>query len=510
MNARKSRSNRTVKAGATAKFKVKSPPLATPNFQKSPPAAGHRRAGRALAAASGGAGPRKYSSERPAVKPARKVPPILLEGDKPVGPKQISKPPQKPALEPAPPVEVPVVREEELPATYGTGKLRLAARDPHWVYAHWDLASEQQRQLNELSAHRHLVVRVGHETAPAGPFVEAHVQPESRHWFVYVKDAGERYVAELGYYAADGQWKGIAASNPAATPADAPARDTTARFVTIPPDMPLSGLAEGGRQAAPQAEMAPVPGAPSPSPNHKPAQETTTPPDSLLKSTPGEGAWPAGSLAGEGQPAGRVPSGGGLEGFQEPPKPSAPPQPLPPLTTFAEWTPERVQALAEWIAPDRSRPAPANSLVIAEWLGGHIQAEIPAMEALPPGLPAEGIIQVSSPLGGQESAPKGFWFNVNAELVIYGSTEPDARVTIGGRAIQLRPDGSFSFRFALPDGQYELPITAVSAQGDTRQAKLEFYRGTRSEGAESAPPRDPALKPPAAENVETRQGMPPD
>ena len=47
---------------------------------------------------------------------------------------------------------------------------------------------------------------------------------------------------------------------------------------------------------------------------------------------------------------------------------------------------------------------------------------------------------------------KGFWFNVNAELIIYGATEPTARVTLGGHEIKLRPDGTFSYRFSLPDG----------------------------------------------------------
>jgi len=44
-------------------------------------------------------------------------------------------------------------------------------------------------------------------------------------------------------------------------------------------------------------------------------------------------------------------------------------------------------------------------------------------------------------------------------LVIYGATDPTASVTIGERRIRLRPDGSFSYRFALPDGNYQLPIT---------------------------------------------------
>jgi hypothetical protein len=74
-------------------------------------------------------------------------------------------------------------------------------------------------------------------------------------------------------------------------------------------------------------------------------------------------------------------------------------------------------------------------------------------------------------------------------------------VTIGGRAISLRPDGTFSYRFALPDGTYNLPIAARSVLGDERTARLEFYRGTAySEGAEAGA-HEPGLKPPAAENI---------
>ncbi len=44
--------------------------------------------------------------------------------------------------------------------------------------------------------------------------------------------------------------------------------------------------------------------------------------------------------------------------------------------------------------------------------------------------------------------PAGFWLNINAELIVYGATEPGAQVTLGGRPIQLRPDGTFSCRFS--------------------------------------------------------------
>ena len=108
---------------------------------------------------------------------------------------------------------------------------------------------------------------------------------------------------------------------------------------------------------------------------------------------------------------------------------------------------------------------------------------------------------LSSPFGGQERK-KGFWFNVNAELILYGATEPDAQVTIGGRVIKLRPDGTFSYRFALPDGQYELPAVAISYdKTDGRAAELKFGRSTEYRGDVGTHPQDPQLKAPLAANV---------
>jgi hypothetical protein len=111
-----------------------------------------------------------------------------------------------------------------------------------------------------------------------------------------------------------------------------------------------------------------------------------------------------------------------------------------------------------------------------------------------------GISSFSSTLGGMPA--KGFWFMVNAELIIYGATEPDAKVTIGGNIVKLRPDGSFSYRFALPDGNYDLPAVAVSADGtDARAADLKFSRQTQYLGDVGTHPQDPALKTPLPDNI---------
>ncbi len=72
---------------------------------------------------------------------------------------------------------------------------------------------------------------------------------------------------------------------------------------------------------------------------------------------------------------------------------------------------------------------------------------------------------VSSPVGRKgERLP--FWLVVDAELIVYGATEPDAAVSVQGKPVKLRKDGTFTLRFALPDGKQEIPVTARSAKID--------------------------------------------
>lgn len=60
---------------------------------------------------------------------------------------------------------------------------------------------------------------------------------------------------------------------------------------------------------------------------------------------------------------------------------------------------------------------------------------------------------------------RNFWFVLNTELIIHGATVPGAKVTIQGEPVELRPDGTFTLRFALPDGIQDLPAVAQSADG---------------------------------------------
>jgi hypothetical protein len=77
--------------------------------------------------------------------------------------------------------------------------------------------------------------------------------------------------------------------------------------------------------------------------------------------------------------------------------------------------------------------------------------------------------------------PRRFWLIADAELIVYGATEPDATVTIAGRPVQLNPDGTFRFQMSFQDGMIDFPILAVAADGEqTRSVHLNFERKTPS------------------------------
>ena len=75
--------------------------------------------------------------------------------------------------------------------------------------------------------------------------------------------------------------------------------------------------------------------------------------------------------------------------------------------------------------------------------------------------------------------PRQFWLVADAELIVYGATEPDATVTIGGRPIQLNSDGTFRYQMSFQDGLIDYPIMAVAADGEqSRSIHMKFTRET--------------------------------
>ena len=396
------------------------------------------------------------TARAPRAKPQEKldVPPVLLEGDTPLA-QPVSGPGER-YVRPAIPTKAPAGPAQELPQAYGTGRLLLAARDPHWLYAHWDLTRDQLQKYNARSADGHLVLRIYQDAIGGTLCNEVHVHPESVNWFVNVAAAGAKYLSELGFYDVAGKWNAISSSGATITPPDSLSEDTSAWFATLPADLQLAELLRVVKSAVSE---------------NVPLMEALQ----QLRAM----------------------------GYQQLPAPNA--------VSSGEWTPEHERALASLINMDAVRRVWIGSIEITELIRRKWQQELfsaAAAEFSKPWsgqlfeLPSSiGLGSVSSPFGVAERQKK-FWFNVNAELIVYGATEPDATVRIGDRQIKLRPDGSFSYRFALPDGKYDLPATATSSDGtDTRQAALTFSRKTDFKGDVQHHPQDPALRVPSPQNV---------
>ncbi len=71
-------------------------------------------------------------------------------------------------------------------------------------------------------------------------------------------------------------------------------------------------------------------------------------------------------------------------------------------------------------------------------------------------------------------------FQVDAEMILYGRTKSDARVTLGGEPVKLRTDGQFTVRMPLPDKRQVLPVVASSADGvEQRTIVIAVERNTK-------------------------------
>jgi len=367
----------------------------------------------------------------PKPRPARRlhIPPALLEDD-PVTP------PETPPPHPA---------ESVIPGC----SLFLEAVDPFTVYGYWFFDRELSPNPRETLSSTLWQLRIQRVQGLDKVAIQQTVALAAGNCFVSVPHAGSVYVGELGYGSPAGAWIAVATSLTAATPPVAVAEASRVELARVAEDQPVPLPAPSPDISKPDAQAHPAPAAPSPaiasaiSPSRSqatddlfpipradlsPATSTTGP---EARKMPGPVSWVAAQ-----QPAG-PPAGSGTQPapFTTSAAPPTPQAPLPGLFTPLTPTPD-------WMAP---LPTVSSE----------------AMKEMAP----------------KPTAP--FWFNANAELIIYGATEPTATVRLGAQPLTLREDGTFSLRIDLPDGAHELVLSAISASGhESRTARLCFHRQT--------------------------------
>ena len=331
-----------------------------------------------------------------------------------------------------------------LPRSYGEERIFVVAQEPHWLFCYWDYTLTQ-----EIDGA--LFLRNGRIGAER-PEAEVPVPAETDSWYLSVRDADADYYVELGHYNG-GHWKTLTRSGSVLTPRDTLAGFGEPVFANMPFHATFQQLVEKLRGEMRRGEslaeaLARLQGRGDlPLGRLSPAQRITL--DRLLDTE--LGSLTSGELSRYlGSPGASLFSGG-----------FAP----------SSWG----SSVSSWAqAPGGFSGAFApTSWGNASWesaLGSWSSAALSGWGASGSGMTSW-------------NQPRGFFMHLNAEVIFYGGTHPDARVTIGGREIMIRPDGTFRYHFVFPDGEFEIPVVATSPDGvETRRGVLRFERATAREG----------------------------
>ncbi|MBO9540391.1 DUF4912 domain-containing protein [bacterium] len=304
----------------------------------------------------------------------------------------------------------------DLPGEYERDRAVLMVRDPFWVHAYWDLDAESVARA-KLEGGAQLTLRVHDVTDLIFNGTNSHYHFDvampfdfQRVWYFNVPNDGRTYLAEVGYLRPDGRFIPLARSNAGTTPQAKISSIISDRFVD------------------PEASQ-PIPQAPAPQ-----VQPPAPPVAPVVAQAP-----------------------------ELVPQQPAPVMEAPAVEAPAPM-PENLE-ISEQMYRLSLRGTPYWSANIPKY-GDYLIDRATSSEGMP--LAAMSSAQHAP----QPPAPKAkdFWLVADCELIVYGATEPDAKVTLRGQAVDLRPDGTFSLRFALPDGLHPIPIHAVNADGDMERS----------------------------------------
>ena len=310
----------------------------------------------------------------------------------------------------------------DLPGGYGESRIVLMPRDPQWAYAYWDIPHGHKEELRRQGGAR-LALRFYDVTDIDLGYQSPHSLQQyecdemAREWYLPIPVSDRDYVVEIGYLCNDGRWLVLAQSTPVHIPPVYPSDWIEDHFMTVDWQDDLRGKTLMTLRH----------------PSQRVAAESNAIYDNIFgMAESAEAQRVAGSLFGSMQ---HIPG---------------------------SMAPE--QAVSSYVFPSG----------VGMWAGMGAIPGVPTMS----GLTMSGVgFSASAP----PIRPRKFWLIADAELIVYGATEPDATVTIGGKPIKLNPDGTFRFQMSFQDGNIDFPIMAVAADGEqTRSIHMTFDRETPS------------------------------
>ncbi|MBE9178986.1 DUF4912 domain-containing protein [Oculatella sp. LEGE 06141] len=312
----------------------------------------------------------------------------------------------------------------DLPDGYGDSRIVLMPRDPQWAYAYWDVPSSHKEELRRQGGSRlalrfYDVTDINLEYQRPHSLQQYECDEMAREWYLPIPVSDRDYVVEIGYVAYDGRWLTLARSAPVRIPPVYPSDWIEDKFITVAWEEEL--------QNKTFLELVP--------PHQKEAMSAAA-----SYQGQGEGNPIYDQIFGMAQSAEAQRVAGSLYGsMQQVPQ----------------------QSVSSYVFPSG----------VGMWA-------VPTMS----GIGMSGIGMMSG-VGFSASAPpirpRQFWLVADAELIVYGATEPDATVYVGGQPIKLNPDGTFRFQMSFQDGLIDYPIFAVAADGEQNRAiHMKFTRET--------------------------------
>ncbi|MDO8735333.1 MAG: DUF4912 domain-containing protein [Elusimicrobiota bacterium] len=270
-----------------------------------------------------------------------------------------------------------------VPERYNEDILVILPRDPHWIFAYWDISDKTSERLKnkygrDIFEKSNFVLRIHDITGfkkfhsnSSRKFKEMPVNFNSRNWYINVEDSSRTYCVQLGIKTKDGKFIQVLLSNTIIAPSGRVSDATGEKWMLVYEDyeklLKLSGIDKVGVGSLEMAKF-------------------------LAK------RWEYLNIVSRGAFSGMF-SGVTSRGFKMP------------------------------------------------------LSEI--------------------------SKARNFWLIADAELIIYGATDPSASLTINSAPVQLNPDGTFSLRVGFPDGKKEFKIKAVSEDKiDERKITITAERNT--------------------------------
>jgi hypothetical protein len=310
----------------------------------------------------------------------------------------------------------------DLPGGYGESRIVLMPRDPQWSYAYWDIPNDHKEDLRRQGGQQ-LALRIYDVTDINIDYQAPHSIQEypcdelAREWYLPMPVSDRDYVVDIGYRCADGRWLVLARSAPVHVPPVYPSDWIEDQFITVNWEEDLRGKTVY-TLVPPSKRIATAAGAETSNPIYDEIF-------GMAKSA--EAQRVAGSLYGSMQQV-----------------------------------PVHEQAISSYVFPSG----------VGMWA-------VPTVSGLT--MSGVGMSGIGFSASAVPMRPRQFWLVADAELIVYGATEPDATVTIGGRPIKLNPDGTFRFQMSFQDGLIDYPIMAVAADGEqTRSIHMKFNRETPS------------------------------